>query len=263
MSRKLKKLEGLVVVTGASSGIGLELAKRAASDGVDLLLAADRDLSEAAREARTAGAGEVETIECDLGTEAGVTLLVERIGARPVAALFANAGQGANGPFLDQDWDTALHIINTNVTGTLRLIHLVGRRMRERGAGRIMVTGSIAGHIPGSFQLVYNSTKAFLNDFCIGLRDELRSSGVSVTVLEPGATDTNFFRRAHMENTRVGQQDKAAPSTVAAAGYAAMLADEDQVITGFMNKVRTVFADILPDETVAAMQRRMAEPLDP
>ena len=263
MSRKLKKLEGLVVVTGASSGIGLELAKRAASDGVDLLLAADRDLSEAAREARTAGAGEVETIECDLGTEAGVTLLVERIGARPVAALFANAGQGANGPFLDQDWDTALHIINTNVTGTLRLIHLVGRRMRERGAGRIMVTGSIAGHIPGSFQLVYNSTKAFLNDFCIGLRDELRSSGVSVTVLEPGATDTNFFRRAHMENTRVGRQDKAAPSTVAAAGYAAMLADEDQVITGFMNKVRTVFADILPDETVAAMQRRMAEPLDP
>jgi len=263
VSRKLKKLEGLVVVTGASSGIGLELAKRAASDGVDLLLAADRDLSEAAREARTAGAGEVETIECDLGTEAGGTLLVERIGARPVAALFANAGQGANGPFLDQDWDTALHIINTNVTGTLRLIHLVGRRMRERGAGRIMVTGSIAGHIPGSFQLVYNSTKAFLNDFCIGLRDELRSSGVSVTVLEPGATDTNFFRRAHMENTRVGRQDKAAPSTVAAAGYAAMLADEDQVITGFMNKVRTVFADILPDETVAAMQRRMAEPLDP
>lgn len=262
MNRKVDKLEGLVVVTGASSGIGLELAKRVARDGVDLLLAADRDLSVAEREVRAAGANAVETVECDLGTEAGVTMLVERIGARPVTALFANAGQGANGPFLDEDWDTALHIINTNVTGTLRLIHLVGRRMRERDAGRIMVTGSIAGHIPGSFQLVYNSTKAFLNDFCIGLRDELRNSGVSVTVLEPGATDTKFFRRAHMENTRVGQQDKADPATVAAAGYAAMLDDEDQVVTGFMNKVRTMFADVLPDETVAAMQRRMAEPLD-
>lgn len=262
MNRKVDRLQGLVVVTGASSGIGLELAKRAARDGVDLLLAADRDLSAAEREARAAGANEVETIECDLGTEAGVTRLVECIGARPVAALFANAGQGANGPFLDHDWDTALHIINTNLIGTLRLIHLVGRRMRDRDAGRIMVTGSIAGHIPGSFQLVYNSTKAFLNDFCIGLRDELRSSGVSVTVLEPGATDTNFFRRAHMENTRVGRQDKADPAAVAATGYAAMLDDEDQVVTGFMNKMRATFADILPDETVAAMQRRMAEPLD-
>ncbi len=262
MNRKIDRLEGLVVVTGASSGIGLELAKRAARDGVDLLLAADRDLSAAAREVRAAGANEVETVECDLGTEAGVSALVERIGDRPVAALFANAGQGANGPFLDEDWATALHIIDTNVTGTLRLIHIVGRRMRDRDAGRIMVTGSIAGHIPGSFQLVYNSTKAFLNDFCIGLRDELRSSGVSVTVLEPGATETNFFRRAHMENTRIGRQEKADPATVAAAGYAAMLDDEDQVVTGFMNKVRTAFADILPDEVVAAMQRRMAEPLD-
>lgn len=154
MRGKIDKLSGLVVVTGASSGIGLELAKCAARDGVDLILAADRDLSEGEAQARAAGAASVETVECDLATDEGIDRLVATIGDRPVAALIANAGHGLGGEFLDEDWNEARHVIDTNITGTIHLIQLVGKRMRERDDGRILVTGSIAGHMPGSFQLV-------------------------------------------------------------------------------------------------------------
>jgi short-subunit dehydrogenase len=260
MRGKIDKLSGLVVVTGASSGIGLELARRAARDGVDLLLVADRNLSQGVTAAREAGAAYVEKLQCDLATDQGVRAVIEHLGERPVAALFANAGEGAGGnEFLDQTWAEILHVIGTNVVGTTHLVHEIGRKMRERNTGRILVTGSIAGHVPGAFELVYNSTKAYLDDFCIGLRNELKNTGVAVTVLQPGATNTLFFQRAHMEQTRVGRQQKADPAKVAEDGYAAMLADEDQVVSGLMNKLRATFADILPDELVAQMQRRLAE----
>lgn len=261
MRGKIDKLSGLVVVTGASSGIGLELARCAARDGVDLILVADRDLTEGAATARAAGAVSVETVRCDLATEQGVQAVMETIGDRPVAALFANAGHGGGGggEFLDQDWQEARHIVDTNVTGTIRLIQLIGRGMRDRDDGRILITGSIAGHMPGAFQLVYNSTKAFVDDFAIGLRNELKNSGVSVTCLLPGPTETPFFERAGLLDTQVGRQEKADPAKVASDGYAAMLADDDQVVSGFMNKVQTMFADILPDELVAKMHRRMTE----
>ncbi|BBC72821.1 oxidoreductase [Altererythrobacter sp. B11] len=257
---KIDKLTGLVVVTGASSGIGLELARCAAKDGVELLLAADTDLTTAEAEMRRDGAMAVESVQCDLATEEGVDALMAKIGQRPVAALIANAGHGGGGGFLDQDWDEVRHIIDTNITGTVRLIQRVGQGMRARDSGRILITGSIAGHMPGTFQLVYNSTKAFINDFGNGLRNELKDTGVTVSVIEPGPTETNFFRRAHMLNTPVGEKEKADPAKVARDGYAALLADEDQEVSGFMNKLQATFADILPDQVVAQMHRRMAEP---
>lgn len=259
MRGKIDKLTGLVVVTGASSGIGLELAKRAACDGVDLILVADRDLSAGEAAVREAGAASVQCVECDLATEDGIQQVMQAIGQRPVAALFANAGHGLGGEFLDQDWNEVRHLIETNVTATARLIQLVGKGMRERDDGRILATGSIAGHIPGAFQLVYNSTKAFVDDFCIGLRNELKNTGVAVTVLEPGPTETHFFELARLMDTKVGRQEKADPAKVAEDGYAAMLADEDQVVSGFMNKLQATFADILPDEMVAQMHRRLTE----
>lgn len=256
----IERLSGLVVITGASSGIGLELARRAAQDGVRLILAADRDLTEAERAARTAGAQSVECVQCDLATDDGHDALIAAIGGRTVDVLMANAGTGGGGEFLDQPWQEIRHIVDTNVTGTIRLVYEIGRQMRSHDAGRILVTGSIAGHLPGAFQLVYNSTKAFIDDFCAGLAEELTNTNVVVTCLWPGATDTPFFQTAHMEDTKVGRSNKADPAKVAKDGYDALLSGESRVISGLMNKVQALFADILPDTVVAAMHRRMAEP---
>lgn len=258
---KVEKLSGFVVVTGASSGIGLELARLAAKDGCDLLLVADRDLAEGAAIARAAGARSVETLEADLATPGGLAGLMETIGERPVDALLANAGHGLGKAFLDQDWKDIAHVIHTNVTGTSWLLHQIGRRMRARDTGRILVTGSIAGHIPGAFQLVYNSTKSFIDYFCFGLRNELKDTGVTITCLMPGPTDTEFFDRANLEDTSVGKSDdKADPAKVARDGYEALLKGDDHVVSGLMNKIQDAFAGIIPDTVLAQMHRRMAEP---
>jgi short-subunit dehydrogenase len=258
--KHIDSLSGLVIVTGASSGIGLQLAKRAARDGVSLILVADRDLAEAEQEVRRAGAKSIERVRCDLGTQGGVQQVVAQVGDRPVAALIANAGQGEGGLFLDQEWREVSEIIDTNVIGTAHLVHEIGRRMRAANHGRILITGSIAGHMPGPFNLVYNSTKAFLDFFSVGLANELKDTEVTVTCLLPGATDTAFFERADMVNTRVGQQKKADPAKVAEDGYEAMLEGDTQIVSGFMNKLQYLFADLLPDNLVAQMHRRLAEP---
>ena len=148
----------LALVTGASSGIGLELARLFAKDGYDLMLCADRPLNEA-RETLGRSGVMVDTLEVDLATEDGVQVLYDRLEDRPVDALAANAGHGLGEGFLDQAFEDIAHVIGTNVTGTTKLLHLVGRNMRARGSGRILLTGSIAGLMPGSFQAVYNASK--------------------------------------------------------------------------------------------------------
>src|SRR3978361_1360382 len=173
------------IVTGASTGIGLELAKCCARDGFDLLIAADEpEIDNAAIEIRKAGTN-VETVQADLSTTAGVDRLYAAANGRPVDALLANAGRGLGRAFLDQDFKRARLVIDTNITGTVYLIHRVGNDMRRRDAGRILITGSIAGFIPGSFQAVYNASKAFLDSFA--LREELMGTKVTVTCLMPGA----------------------------------------------------------------------------
>src|SRR3954471_21907961 len=149
------------IVTGASTGIGLELAKCCARENFDLLIAADEpEIHAAAAEIRKLGAN-VDAVEADIATIEGVDKLVAAAKGRPVDALLANAGRGLGHAFLDQDFARARHVIDTNITGTLYLIHKVGNEMRRRDAGRIMITGSIAGFVPGSFQAVYNASKAF------------------------------------------------------------------------------------------------------
>jgi short-subunit dehydrogenase len=248
------------IVTGASSGIGYELAKRCAQNGFDLLMAADQaEIEQAAQDFRQLGAA-VEAVQADLATVEGVDKLYSAVSGRPVDALLANAGHGLGHGFLDQEFRDVRHLIDTNVTGTLYLIQKVGRDMRARGQGRILITGSIAGFMPGSFAAVYNGSKAFLNSFSFAIREELKDSGVTVTCLMPGATDTEFFERAGMMDTKVGQQEKEAAADVAQVGFDAMMKGDGDVVSGWKNKLQTALADVTPPSLLAKQHRKMAEP---
>jgi uncharacterized protein len=151
-------------------------------------------------------------------------------------------------------------VIDTNITGTVYLIHKVGNDMRRRNAGRILITGSIAGFTPGSFQAVYNGSKAFLDSFSFALREELRDTRITVTCLMPGATETEFFRRADMMDTKVGTEKKDDPAEVARAGFEAMMKGEGDIVTGLKNKVQSATANVMPASVLARRHRKMAEP---
>jgi short-subunit dehydrogenase len=249
----------LAIVTGASSGIGLEIATLAAADGYDLIVAADTPFVEAGPALKGAGV-EVEQVEADLATRQGLDQLMERIGNRPVDVLVANAGHGLGHGFLDQSPSEWQHVINTNITGTLLLIQPIVRRMVERGEGKVLITGSIAGHLAGAFQAVYNGSKAFIDSFAAALNEEIKDSGVTVTCLKPGATETNFFHRAELEDSKVGQAKKDDPADVAKAGWEAMKSGEPAVIYGMKNKMQVAAAGMMTDATSAKLHRAQAEP---
>jgi short-subunit dehydrogenase len=256
---ELRAPRPLAVVTGASSGIGYALARQAAEHGYDLVVAADTSLAHAVAEFAKLGAT-VDAIQCDLASTQGVQQLCEAIADRQVHALIANAGHGLGGAFLDQDFAQMLHVINTNITGTVHLVQHVGRRMRERGMGRILIVGSIAGFQAGSFHAIYNATKAFVDSFSLALRNELQGTGVTVTCLMPGPTDTEFFERADLMDTRMADIPKSDPAKVARIGFDAMLKGEADVVAGLANKVQVAMSKALPAEAVAAAHRKLAEP---
>jgi short-subunit dehydrogenase len=251
----------LALVTGASSGIGYELAKCCGENEFDLLIVANEpQILEAAENLRMTGAN-VEAIEADLATCEGVDAVYAALAGRPVAALLANAGRGLGRAFLDESFEDIRRVIDTNVTGTVYLIHKVAPDMRRRGQGRILITGSIAGLMPGSYSAVYNGTKAFLDSFSFALRDELEDTGITVTCLMPGPTDTQFFERADMLDTNVGQSDaKDDPADVAKIGFHAMMEGQGDVVTGWKNKLRAAAAAITPSGVLAARHEKMAKP---
>jgi short-subunit dehydrogenase len=250
----------LAVITGASSGIGLELARQCAQGGFDLVIAADRPLRESKTELAALGVT-VEAVEADLATPEGVDQLYRAVQGRPVDALLANAGHGLGKGFLDQSFDEITHVVNTNITGTLFLIHKLGNDMRSRGSGRILITGSIAGFMPGTFQAVYNGSKAFIDSFSWALRNELKDTGVTVTCLMPGVTDTEFFERANLMDTKVGTDDKKMdPAEVAKIGFKAMMDGEGDVVAGLKNKLQVAMASVTPSAALAEQHRKMAEP---
>jgi short-subunit dehydrogenase len=256
----------LAVVTGASSGIGLELAKELARNGHDLVITAedqaglaeaDRALHELAQGAR------VEAITVDLADRQGVETLHARIRnlGRPVEVLAANAGVGVGGEFArETDLEAELKLIQLNVTSQVHLIKLVARDMVERGSGRILITSSIASLMPGPFEAVYAASKAFLRSFGQAIRNELKDQGVGVTVLMPGPTETEFFHRAGMDDTKVGQGKKDDPADVARAAFKALMADKDHVVTGAKNKLQAAATTVLPDTARAALHRQQSEP---
>jgi short-subunit dehydrogenase len=250
----------LAVVTGASTGIGYELARCCAQDGFDLIVAADEpEINDVVHDFKQYGVN-AEAVEADLSTLKGVDSLYAAIKGRPVDALLANAGRGLGRAFLDQDFNDILRVINTNITGTVYLVQKVGKEMEQRGKGRILITGSIAGFMPGTFQAVYNGTKAFLDSFSFAVRNELKDTGVTVTCLMPGATETEFFERADMMDTKVGTQKKDDPSEVAKLGYEAMMKGDGDIVTGWKNKLMSTISLITPSGMAAEQHRKMAEP---
>lgn len=253
----------LAVVTGASSGIGFELTKQFAGHGYDLLInAEDAGLSGAADRLRADGAS-VQTVQADLTSYDGVEQLYAGITAtgRPVSAAALNAGVGQGGAFLDIDLADDLEIIALNVTSTVHLAKRLLRDMATRDEGRVLITSSIASTMPGSFQAVYNASKSFLQSFVQALQEEFKDTGITLTSLMPGPTDTNFFHRADMDDTKVGQSSKDDPATVAKQGFEALMNDEAKLVAGSVKtKVQGVANKVLPDRLKAAVHRRMAEP---
>ncbi|MGY1662671.1 SDR family NAD(P)-dependent oxidoreductase [Geodermatophilus sp. SYSU D00705] len=253
----------LALVTGASSGIGLELARQFAGAGFDLVVnAEDAELTTAAEQLRAEGAT-VQAVQADLRTRAGVEALHGAVQAtgRPLAAAALNAGVGFGGPFVENPLERELEIIDLNVTSTVVLAKLVLRDMVARNEGRVLFTSSIASTMPGSFQAVYNASKSFLQSFAEALVEELRDSAVTVTSLMPGPTDTEFFDRAEMQDTKIGAGEKDDPAQVAKQGFEALMKGEDKVVAGsLMTKVQGAANAVIPDRLKSKAHRQMAEP---
>jgi short-subunit dehydrogenase len=255
----------LAVITGASSGIGYELARQFAEHGFDLLVAAeDSDIEQAATALDRDGAVTVHPVRVDLATYDGVEALYQAITAtgRPVDAIALNAGRGIGGDFArETDLRDELNVIDVNVTSTVHLAKRVVPDMVDRGAGRVLFTSSIAATMPGTYQAVYNASKSFVQSFALALRDELRDTGVTVTALMPGPTDTEFFDRADMLDTRVGAGDKDDPAVVAKQGFEALMKGSERIVGGSAKtKVMAAAAKMTPDSVKARQHRKMAEP---
>ena len=254
----------LAVVTGASNGIGYELAKQFAQNGFDLLVTATGpSIDEAARAFEGLGA-KVETVQADLGTYDGVETLYDKIKAtnQPVEAIAINAGVGVGGDFArETDLKDELNLINLNVVSSVHLAKRVVKDMVELGKGRILFTSSIAALMPGPFEAVYAASKAFLHSFSEALRNELKDTGVTVTALMPGPTDTNFFHRAEMDDTKVGADKKDDPTEVAKQGFEALMAGKDAVVAGSLStKLQGAVAKVMPDTIKAEAHRHLSEP---
>jgi uncharacterized protein len=254
----------LAVITGASSGIGRALANEFAAHGFDVVIAAeDADLDAAATELAPAGVTVV-PVRVDLSTGDGVESLYSAVRQldRPVDALAVNAGIGAGGAFAsDTDLRQELQIVDLNCRSTVHLTKLVLRDMVTRRKGRILFTSSIASTMPGAYQAVYNASKSFVQSFALALRTELKESGVTVTSLMPGPTDTDFFARAGMRNTKIGSGPKDDPSQVARDGFEALMAGKERIVAGSTkNKIQAAASRLMPDRVKAELHRRMAEP---
>ncbi len=257
----------LALVTGASTGIGYELAIQFAKNGFDLLIVADEEGINEAKVALEKIGGKVYALQADLTQSESVEKVAQAVkdtGVR-LTALALNAGRGASGDFLrGTTYDDDLKIIELNIVSTVHLAKLLLPELVQSGEGRILVTSSIASLSPGPFNAVYHASKAFVQSFTEAIREELRGCGVTITALMPGATETEFFARAHMLDTKVGQSKKDDPAEVAKQGFEAMMKGDDHVIAGsIMNKVQGVLSKFSTDAQKAKTVGSQNEPLEP
>lgn len=253
-----------VLITGGSQGIGLELARIFAANDFDLVLVARRQeqLDQAAQELRKLGAG-VTVIAKDLFDTANARALYDEVQARQINidVLVNNAGQGLFGKFIETDLEEEMAIVQLNICSLVTLTKLFVKDMLQRGAGKILNVSSIAGKVPGPYQSVYHGTKAFVHSFTEAVRNELKDTGVTLTSLLPGATDTDFFHKADMESSKIAQDDKLAdPAQVAKDGYEALMQGKDMVVSGMQNKLLVAMSNVLPDSLAAETMRKQQEP---
>lgn len=257
----------LALVTGASSGIGFELAKLLVADGYDLIVAADDEaVHDTAEQLGSAGAS-VRAMQLDLRKPEDVEQLYYAVtegatdGKRHLDVAVLNAGAARSGPFIEGDLETDLAIIDLNVRSTTQLAKLVLRDMAARGTGKVLFTSSVAATMPGSLQTVYNASKSFIQSFSEALHDELRDTEITVTALMPGPTDTNFFRRSQMQDTVVGQMPKDDPAEVAKQGYDALMSGRRKVVAASVpSKAMGLANRVLPDSVKAAANQLISRP---
>src|SRR3954464_1446582 len=264
MATSSNSTQQFALVTGASAGIGYELAKQFAQNGFDLLIVSAGDrINTTAQEPQGELGLQVRAVQADLATHEGVHQLISayQSAGRPLDAAAINAGVGVSGRFVETDLAEELNMIALNVTGAVHLAKYIVKDMVARGSGRILFTASIAGTMPTPYEAVYGATKAFLRSLSRSLREELKETGVSVTALMPGATETDFFHRAGADDTKLGASEKDDPAEVAKEGFEAMMAGKDHIVAGaFKNKLEAAAGHALPDPLVASAHAKMSEP---
>ena len=261
----MKPLSNYTLITGGTSGIGLELAKLFAEDQHNLVIVArDQMELEQTKSLLDAYGVEVITIQKDLFDPDAAKAIYSETQQRGlhVDILVNNAGQGVYGLFLDNDLQRELDIIQLNIASLVSLTKLFLRDMVDAGSGRMLNLSSIASKAPGPWNAVYHGTKAFVQSFSEALRSELKDTGVTVTALLPGATDTDFFHKAGMEASKqVQDEDKLAdPAQVARDGFDALMKGDDMVISGFRNKVMVAATNLMPDRMAADQMKKKQEP---
>lgn len=253
----------LALVTGASSGIGLELAKLFVGDGYDIIVVAEQPELETIAAELDSTTETVQPVVADLRTESGVEVVARALvsDGRPLSAAALNAGIGHGGRFVDTDLAVHLDIVDLNVRGTVHLAKLVLDAMTRERAGKVLITSSVASTLPGPYQTVYNASKSFLQSFSDGLQAELSGTGVTLTSLMPGATDTDFFRRARLDDSVMGRMPKDDPADVARAGYDAMQHGKRKVVAAsLMSKALAAAGAVLPVSVKAAAHKVLANP---
>lgn len=254
----------LAVITGASSGIGYELAVQFAQAGFDLFVVAeDEGITQAAEDLKALGT-KVESAQIDLASHEGCEecyAQIKKLG-RPVTAAALNAGVGVNGKFWETDIDEEMNLIDLNVMSTTHLGKRIIQGMIEQGeGGKILFTSSVASMSPGPYMAVYNASKAYVQSLSLALHEELKEKGITVTALMPDATDTEFFERADMLDTKVGVQEKDDPALVAKQGFDALIAGKPQVLAGSLaHRLKNAANDLIPEQIKARMYGDAAKP---
>jgi len=256
--------QAFALITGATSGIGLELAKLFAKDNYNLIIVARNEtgLDSTAQLLKSEGI-EVVTISTDLFVPGNAEELYKQVKGLglTVDILVNDAGQGVYGKFMDNDLARELNIIQLNIASLVTLTKFFGRDMVSRGSGKILNLASIAGKAPGPYQAVYHATKAFVHSFNEAIRNELKDSGVSVTSLLPGATDTDFFNKADMLDSKIVKEGELAdPAKVAEDGYRALMDEKDMVVSGFKNKIQVAMGNVTPDSMQASQMEKIQKP---
>jgi uncharacterized protein len=250
-----------VLITGASGGIGYELAKLFARDHYDLVLVArSRDkLAQVAAELQPAAVS-VKTIALDLGQPFAAKSLFDQLRGMTVDILINNAGFGCYGDFAEMPEEEIMGQINLNVTALTELSRFFLPAMIARHSGRIMNVASTAGFQPGPLMAVYYATKAYVISFSEAIANEVEHSGVTVTCFCPGATHTGFAKRARTENARLFKQFGAmSAKTVAQRGYRAVMEGHTLAISGVHNWLVAQSTRLAPRKMVTAVSRWVAE----